>query len=63
MKLTRNRLRIIRLATRGLTGKDIGKKLGRSEMAIKQQLRQIYDITGLSNRVELALWAIKHLGY
>ena len=44
----------------GLTNKDIAAKLGISEETVKHHLTSIFDKTGVSNRLELALH-IMHL--
>lgn len=60
MNLTKRQLRICKLGSEGLKAKDIGKLMGITEIAVRNQFRLIYDLVGISNRVELALWYIKH---
>jgi two-component system, NarL family, nitrate/nitrite response regulator NarL len=44
----------------GFTNREIGEKFSISEQTVKHHLRNIFDKTGVSNRLELALLAIKH---
>jgi two-component system, NarL family, nitrate/nitrite response regulator NarL len=44
----------------GFTNREIGEKFSISEQTVKHHLRNIFDKTGVSNRLELALFAIKH---
>lgn len=37
-----------------------GELLGTSEQMIKNKLRVVYDATGMSSRLELALFVLKH---
>jgi len=51
---------IVQRVADGATNAQIGRALGLPETTIKNELRKIYDRLGLWNRVELALWYIKH---
>jgi DNA-binding NarL/FixJ family response regulator len=44
----------------GLKNTDIALTLGTTENTIKCYLKALYDKLGLWNRVELALWYVKH---
>ena len=44
----------------GFTNREIAEKLSISEQTVKHHLRNIFDKTGVSNRLELALFAINH---
>ena len=44
----------------GFTNREIAEKFSISEQTVKHHLRNIFDKTGVSNRLELALFAIKH---
>ena len=48
------------LLLQGYKNKDIAEALGNSEQVIKNYLRSIFDKTGVSDRLELALFAIHH---
>jgi DNA-binding CsgD family transcriptional regulator len=50
--------RIVELLAEGHTNSEIAAKMGKSVMVIKNYLRVIYDITGMNNRLELALWYV-----
>jgi DNA-binding CsgD family transcriptional regulator len=43
-----------------MTNAQIGLALGRSEQSVKNALRDIYDKTGMDNRLELFLWWQAH---
>jgi DNA-binding CsgD family transcriptional regulator len=51
--------RIVSLIVEGMTAAEIGSDLGITAHVVKNYLRVIYDKTGMSNRLELALWALK----
>jgi DNA-binding NarL/FixJ family response regulator len=51
---------IVGLVTQGLRNKDIAGKLSISEQTVKNHLQNIYDKLGVSDRLELALYAIHH---
>lgn len=55
--LTRRQLEVIANVLDGLTNKEIASKLSLSEETVKHHLTQIFDKLGVSNRVELALFA------
>jgi len=44
----------------GCKNREIGMRLGTTEQVIKNYLRSIYDKTGVSDRLELALFTIHH---
>ena len=44
----------------GFTNREIAERLSISEQTVKHHLRNIFDKTGVSNRLELALFAINH---
>jgi DNA-binding NarL/FixJ family response regulator len=57
--LTTRELSIIAAIVDGATNRDIATQLGFSEQTIKNYLSQIFDKLGVSNRLELALYAIE----
>jgi DNA-binding NarL/FixJ family response regulator len=59
-RLTRKELRIVGLILQGYANKDIAQELNNTEQVIKNYLRSIFDKTGVSGRLELALFAIHH---
>jgi two-component system nitrate/nitrite response regulator NarL len=59
-KLTRRELEIIDSVTQGLMNRDIGTALSISEETVKRHLTNIFNKVGMSNRLELALFAIDH---
>lgn len=58
--LTAQELRVIAAVADGATNRDISDQLGLSEQTVKNHLSHIYDKVGVSNRLELALFAIHH---
>lgn len=59
-RLTPRELDVLALVVSGYTNKDIAQKCSLSEDTIKHHLTSIFDKTGVSNRLELALFAIHH---
>jgi DNA-binding NarL/FixJ family response regulator len=51
---------IILLVAQGFRNKEIGNKLLISEQTVKNHLHNIFDKLGLSDRLELALYAVHH---
>lgn len=58
--LTSRELQVIALIVAGYTNKDLADKLGISEHTAKHHLTNIFDKLGVSNRLELVLFAINH---
>src|SRR5579863_2520411 len=54
--------RIVRLVAEGFKNREIAERLGMTECAVKARLVGIYNKAGMWNRVELALWYLKHAG-
>lgn len=59
-RLSKKELQIVGLLIRGYKNKDIAKELNNTEQVIKNYLRSIFDKTGVSDRLELALFTIHH---
>ncbi len=51
---------IVQLVTQGFRNREIGEKLFISEQTVKNHLHNIFDKLGVSDRLELALYAIHH---
>ena len=58
--LTRRERQVIALVVAGYTNKDLAQKCGISEQTVKHHLTNIFDKLGVSNRLELVLFAIDH---
>lgn len=58
--LTARQLEIVSAVVAGLANRDIARKLSISEDTVKHHLTQIFSKTGVSNRLELALFAMHH---
>ena len=59
-RLTQKELQVVRLLIRGYRNKDIARELNNTEQVIKNYLRSIFDKTGVSDRLELALFTMHH---
>jgi len=59
-RLTPKEVQIIALVAEGCKNKEIALKLDTKEQVVKNYLRGIYDKTGVSDRLELALFTIHH---
>ena len=59
-RLTPKEIQIIALILQGCKNRQIAVQLNTKEQVIKNYLRSIYDKTGVSDRLELALFTIHH---
>jgi DNA-binding NarL/FixJ family response regulator len=59
-RLTPKEMRIVALIVQGCKNREIANRLKTTEQVIKNYLRSIYDKTGVSDRLELALFTIHH---
>ncbi len=59
-RLTPKEMKIVALIVQGCKNKEISSRLKTTEQVIKNYLRSIYDKTGVSDRLELALFIIHH---
>ncbi len=60
MMLTPRELQIVAAIVEGASNKDIGQQFNLSEQTVKNHLSHIFDKVGVSNRLELALYAVHH---
>lgn len=51
--------RIIKLVSEGLKNKEVGEKMSTSKQVIMNDLRVIFDVTGMNSRLELAMWYVR----
>ena len=58
--LTVRELEVVAAIVSGFTNREIAQKFSISEQTVKHHLRNIFDKVGVSNRLELALFAINH---
>jgi DNA-binding NarL/FixJ family response regulator len=58
--LSDREMEIVQLVAQGFQNKEIGKKLVISENTVKNHLHNIFDKLGVSDRLELVLYAIHH---
>ena len=59
-RLTVKELKIVGLILQGYKNRDIAEELHNSEQVIKNYMRSIFNKTGVSDRLELALFAMHH---
>jgi DNA-binding NarL/FixJ family response regulator len=59
-RLTPKEMKIVALIVQGCKNKEIAMRLTTTEQVIKNYLRSIYDKTGVSDRLELAMFTIHH---
>jgi DNA-binding NarL/FixJ family response regulator len=58
--LTKRELDVVGAIVTGSSNKDVARKFSISEDTVKHHLTNIFDKTGVSNRLELALFAVHH---
>jgi len=58
--LSNREKQIVQLVAQGYRNKEMGEKLFISEQTVKNHLHNIFDKLGVSDRLELALYAIHH---
>jgi DNA-binding NarL/FixJ family response regulator len=58
--LTPREEQTVSLVTEGLNNREIARQLDLKENTVKKSLLRIYDKVGVSNRVELVLYALSH---
>jgi DNA-binding NarL/FixJ family response regulator len=58
--LTQRELQVIAAIVGGGANKDIAKQFGLSDQTVKNHMSNIFDKLGVSNRLELALYAVHH---
>src|ERR1019366_3059421 len=59
-RLTPEEMRIVALIVQGCKNREIALRLKTTEQVIKNYLRSIFDKAGVSDRLELALFTIRH---
>jgi DNA-binding NarL/FixJ family response regulator len=59
-RLTPREMQIVALIVQGCKNKEIARRLSVTEQVVKNYLRSVYDKTGVSDRLELALFTIHH---
>lgn len=58
--LTYREEQVVALVADGLSNRDVASELGLSEHTVKKYLFRIFDKLGISNRVELVLYAVRN---
>lgn len=58
--LTAREEQVVALVADGLTNRNVATELGLSEHTVKKYLFRIFEKLGISNRVELVLYAVHH---
>jgi DNA-binding NarL/FixJ family response regulator len=59
-RLTPREMQTVSLIVQGCKNKEIANRMGVTEQVVKNYLRSVYDKTGVSDRLELALFTIHH---
>jgi DNA-binding NarL/FixJ family response regulator len=59
-RLSEKEVRILAAVVRGFKNRDIAMQLYTTEQVVKNALRNIFDKTGVSDRLELALFVLHH---
>ena len=60
--LTPREEQVVNLVAEGIGNREVAQQLGIRENTVKKSLLRIYDKLGVSNRVELVLYALTHRG-
>jgi DNA-binding NarL/FixJ family response regulator len=60
LRLTPRERQVVAAIADGLTNRDIATQLSIAEDTVKHHLSNVFDKVGVSNRLELALFAIEH---
>ena len=58
--LTAREIAVVGFIVEGCTNKDIARECGIAEETVKRHLKNIFDKTGVSSRLELAMFALNH---
>ena len=58
--LSARELQVVALIVEGCTNRDVASQFGISEDTVKRHMTNIFDKTGVSSRLELALFAVHH---
>ena len=58
--LTKRELDIVKLVSQGMKNKEIGRELQIAERTVKNHLQSIFSKLQVSNRLELAVFAIRN---
>ncbi|MGA3328410.1 MAG: helix-turn-helix transcriptional regulator [Terriglobia bacterium] len=58
--LTARERQVIALVSASYTNKDVAEKLGISQNTAKHHLSNVFDKLGVSNRLELLIFAVYH---
>ena len=59
-RLSSLELRMVALVVQGFKNREIATRLGSTEQGVRNSLRKIFDKTGVSDRLELALFVLHH---
>lgn len=62
MKLTQRERAIVAGLLAGCTNRDLARRFGTSEQTVKNQISTLFAKVGVSSRLELAVWAMRHRG-
>ena len=60
LRLSEKEMKIIGGVTQGMKNKEIAREVGTTEQVVKNYLRKIYDKLRVADRLELALYSMRH---
>ena len=59
-RFTKRQIELMGLLSTGMRNREMAALLGITEYTAKNYLQKIYDLSGMSTRLELALWYVAH---
>ena len=62
-QLTKREIEIVKVICKGYRNKEIMKSLSMTEQSVKKHLTSLYKKAGVTDRLQLALYAIKHWSF
>jgi DNA-binding NarL/FixJ family response regulator len=60
-RLSDREIQVLRLVSKGLANKQIGRELGITERTVKVHLGNVFRRIGVGDRTSAAMWAREHL--
>lgn len=58
--LTPRDIKVLNLLIQDKSNREIANEIGSTESTVKNDMRRVMDKSGMGNRVELALWYVRH---
>jgi two-component system response regulator DevR len=57
--LTPSERRVVGMIATGMTNREIADELGLAESTVKNRVSDVLQVTGMTNRTELAVWHLR----